>query len=250
MRKPTHLLVDLDGTLLHGDTVTMRMDFLYRMLRRCRRHGSVWQTLKALRHMQEAAEKPSDTETNHVRITRAFGEAFQVDVISAEKFLNESVLEVFPKLKRHFFPVPGAAEFLHWAKQDYSLILATNPIWIPKPVQYRVEWAGLELEMFQSFTHAEKMHACKPTAEYYNEILEQESLAPEDCLLIGNEMKNDLPANQVGISVFIINTQDESKHPVAKPIQVKRGEAPAWTGNYDGLKALLSKKAGSKIVAE
>ena len=124
-KKPTHLLVDLDGTLLHGDTLPMRMDFLYRMLRRCRRHGSVWQSLKALRTMQEAAEKPSLNETNQARIIRAFGEVFQFDEAVAEKFLNESVLEVFPKLKRHFFPVPGAAEFLHWAKQDYALILAT-----------------------------------------------------------------------------------------------------------------------------
>ena len=51
--------------------------------------------------------------------------------------------------------------------------------------------------------------ACKPTLEYYEELLAQEKFKAEDCLLIGNERKMDLPATRAGIAVFTMRDIDE-----------------------------------------
>jgi hypothetical protein len=46
-------------------------------------------------------------------------------------------------------------------------------------------------------------------------------------------MKNDLPATQVGIRVFILNKKDEFR-----ALSSSSG-TPAWHGSYPRLKALL-----------
>jgi len=47
------------------------------------------------------------------------------------------------------------------------------------------------------------MHARKPHAAYYNEIAKMIGVDPQDCLMVGNEVKNDiLPARKAGMKTF------------------------------------------------
>jgi FMN phosphatase YigB (HAD superfamily) len=47
------------------------------------------------------------------------------------------------------------------------------------------------------------MGTSKPNPAYYREIAEKIGCAPEDCVMVGNEVQNDiLPAKRVGMKTF------------------------------------------------
>lgn len=237
--KKTHLLIDLDGTLVDGDRPLMRLDFMKRMNAVWNEKGDAIQTAKAFYYMRKAVESPPNGETNEIRMARAFSSVFKMDEKRAKHYLEKSIKKVFPYLEPYFSPIPGASEFIEWGKKHYTLILATNPIWIPEAVEMRARWGGIDMGVFHSFTHAARMHSCKPRKEYYQEILEQENLCPEECILIGNDLKKDLPANRIGIEVYIVSQKQKSKVEYYEAISVEKGHAAAWKGNYLGLKKLL-----------
>lgn len=240
-----HLLLDLDGTLVHGDGIPMRIDFLRRMMRSWRFYGGAWKSLQAFHRMQISVESPPHPThplTNEEKMVTAFSQSFKLGLEDARRVLTESVCGVFPHLKKHFFPVPGATHFVQWAKTKYSLILATNPIWMPEVVELRVNWANLSLSDFASFTDARRMHSCKPRIEYYQELLQQEGLNPTECLMVGNDRKNDLPAIQLGIPVYLLSSDSGSSREDYRKIRVKSISTPAWLGTYAGLQRLLNER--------
>ncbi len=234
----SHLLVDLDGTLVSGDRFAMRWAFISKAIATWKDRGGAFKTIYALHQMRKAVETTPNDLTNDVRMIRAFAQVFKLSEVEARTLLEAAVHKIFPTLGGFFAPIEGAIDFIHWAKLHYPLILATNPIWIPEAVELRVRWAGLDPGLFQSFTHAKRMHSCKPRLEYYQELLEQENLDPSSCLLIGNDRRKDLPARHLGIRVFLL-TEGAENQSSSQALSTQPGLAPAWVGGYQGLKGLL-----------
>lgn len=242
----THLLVDLDGTLLGNRDLPLTVEFIFRTARTLRKYSGGWfNAVKMLHGMKTVlALPPEQTEaplTNDRRAINFVARTLRMDSAEAEELLKSSVLESFPLLKKHFYPILEAQRFLDWAKEHYPLTLATDPIWPEHLVKLRLEWAEVDPEIFQFISHSGIMHACKPTPEYYREILELEELDASQCMLIGNDLSKDLPATEVGIPVFII-TKDKR----LKRIRNNRGSAPAWTGSFERLKGMLSEQRAMK----
>jgi FMN phosphatase YigB (HAD superfamily) len=49
------------------------------------------------------------------------------------------------------------------------------------------------------------MHASKPNPAYYREIAAMIDRAPEDCIMVGNEVQNDiLPMKRAGMKTFCV----------------------------------------------
>lgn len=229
-----HLLVDLDGTLLGNRNLPLSLDFLREVFAILRKHGGFRQTARLLLAVQDEFRRPSAQLTNDLRALGVFAKKLNMPIEEARTFIRESLFAIFPKLGRHFYPIEGAQEFLEWAKDIFPLTLATNPVWPSEIIDMRIRWAGLDPAMFGRITHARTMHACKPTREYYEEILSQQGLKPEDCLLIGNDMKMDLPATVTGIRVFIVGPFNK-----IKPLTYQGAKAPAWRGSYTSLRRVL-----------
>ena len=229
-----YLLVDLDGTLLGNRNLPLSVDFALRTMGTLRKYGGWRKAVGTLLAINEALRKPSKDITNDNRVVALFSKRTGLDPEEARKLLREGVGSIFPKLKKHFFPVPGSRDFLDWACTRYPLTLATNPVWPQEIVELRVRWAGIDPSIFRSMTHVKRMHACKPTQEYYTEVLEQEGIKAEDCMLIGDDEKMDLPATRVGIRVYIVG-----EYPKVAPIKTPRQKAPAWRGNYADLQKHL-----------
>ncbi len=233
------LLVDLDGTLLANRNLALSFDFFRRAIDELKPHGGIRKALRALFAIQKELGKQSNAATNDVRVVEVFAEKMDWSLEEARQFLREGVGKIFPSLKRHFYPVQGAKDFLEWAKDHYPLILATNPVWPQSVVEMRVRWAGIDPAIFQSLTHVRRMRACKPAAQYYQELLEQEGLRAEECLLIGDNTRMDLPATRVGIRVFIVG-----RYKKLKRLEFSGAQAPAWRGSYSMLKRLLEESSG------
>jgi len=85
------------------------------------------------------------------------------------------------------------------------IICATNPVFPMSATITRMDWAGICPEDFDFVTlHTESTY-CKPTAEYYLEILERFNLTPDEVIMIGNDTLDDLGALDAGIRVVLID---------------------------------------------
>ena len=82
--------------------------------------------------------------------------------------------------------------------------LATNPIFPAVATENRVRWTGLDVSEFELYTTYENCRHCKPNLDYYRDILDKLDLRPEDCLMVGNDVEEDMVAQALGMQVFLI----------------------------------------------
>ena len=82
--------------------------------------------------------------------------------------------------------------------------LATNPIFPAVATESRIRWAGLEPEDFELRTTYENIGYCKPNPEYYREIAARLGVRPEECLMVGNDVTEDMVAESIGMQVFLL----------------------------------------------
>ena len=100
------------------------------------------------------------------------------------------------------------------------VVLATKPIFPAVAVEKRMEWAGLDVGDFEYITHYGNSSFCKPDPAYYTDIARTIGVLPEECLMVGNDVSEDMPAEKAGMKVFLltdclINTENEdiSRYP-------------------------------------
>jgi len=231
-----NLLLDLDGTLIHSGNFLVHIEFIAKILPLMKGHRGWKAAWKGLSEGNDVFKVPSKEKTNKERLLDIFSKHLGLKYEDAETAVFKSMMEVFPTLKSHFGKIPGAAKFIEWAKENYTLTLATNPVWPIELVHMRMRWGGIDPSDFRSITTSDRMHACKPTRDYYEELLEQEKFKAEDCLLIGNERKMDLPATRVGIAVFLVRPDANALTCIECPTDKNPG---AWRGSYNHLKEML-----------
>ena len=65
-------------------------------------------------------------------------------------------------------------------------------------------WAGLQPEDFALITTYEEFSYAKPNLGYYREILLRIGKQPQDCLMVGNDVTEDMCAAELGMDTFLI----------------------------------------------
>ncbi|MDE6047540.1 MAG: hypothetical protein K2F56_02815, partial [Anaeroplasmataceae bacterium] len=88
--------------------------------------------------------------------------------------------------------------------KKFELILATNPIFPLIAQTKRLAWAGIKDSDFSWITSYENSHYCKPNLKYYEEILSHFPYQPNECLMIGNDVGEDMIAKELGMQVFLL----------------------------------------------
>lgn len=237
-----HLLVDLDGTLLGNHPVSLSLDFVRQAFMILRKFGGLRWAAWTAYAVQGAFSRPSEGRTNAVRAIEIFARKTGLPFEETRSLIRESLFRIFPTLQKHFYPIDGAKDFLEWASGRYTLTLATNPVWPKEIIEMRVRWAGIDPGIFESITHVNAMHACKPELAYYKEILSNQGFSAKDCMLIGNDLKMDLPATRAGVRVFIIDQAKKRSTLTPSgctPLKHPQAKAKAWKGTYADLQKLL-----------
>lgn len=84
------------------------------------------------------------------------------------------------------------------------MILATNPLFPRVATESRVRWAGLEPEDFRLITVYENSCHCKPNPAYYQDVLREIGAKPEECVMVGNDAKEDMVALELGMKGFLL----------------------------------------------
>ena len=123
---------------------------------------------------------------------------------------DEPVFEAY--YKQEFQQVKDACGFDPAAAQSvralramgFRVALATNPIFPAVATHSRIRWTGLEPGDFELVTTYENSCHCKPNPDYYRDILNALGLAPEECLMVGNDVGEDMAAQALGMRVFLL----------------------------------------------
>lgn len=127
------------------------------------------------------------------------------------------------------------AEIINYLKsKGKKLVLATNPLFPVEAVEARLEWVNIDPANFELITNYENMSYAKPNPEYYQEILEKIEESPENCLMIGNDLKEDAAATRLGIKTMIVEDRLIEREDSSFDI--------AWQGTLKELNKLIKEE--------
>ena len=200
------ILFDLDGTLLPMDIDEFTAVYFEELLRDLVPLGIDGERLTAAVWRGTAAMFKNDGSRLN---SEAFWETFKLaypdlgeDALSAfDRFYAEG----FDRIKRVTHPDPRAAQVMREvARRGFRAALATSPIFPPEAARKRLAWAGLDPRDFELITSFENSRYAKPSAGYYLDIARTLGVAPEECLMVGNNVQEDMAAREVGMEVFLL----------------------------------------------
>jgi FMN phosphatase YigB (HAD superfamily) len=124
---------------------------------------------------------------------------------SIKPLLEVFYAEKFNQLAFVAHPCPEARIMVEAAiKNGLRIALATNPLFPRNAILSRMSWAGVEDLPWDLITSYENMHFCKPHPGYYHEIAAQLGVRPEECLMVGNNVKDDLIAGSLGMKTYLV----------------------------------------------
>ena len=202
----TTLLFDLDGTLLPMEQDIFTNEYL-RLL--CAKMAPLGYEAKALVQgiwagvsaMVKNTGQRTNEEVFWDCFTSQFGESSRAHI----PFFNEYYANDFQKVARVCGYQPQAKALLAQLKlKGIRTILATNPLFPAVATYSRIRCAGLQPEDFSYITTYENAHFCKPNPAYYREILERTGCSAEECLMVGNDVGEDMVAEQLGMQTFLL----------------------------------------------
>ena len=100
---------------------------------------------------------------------------------------------------------PLAKEIIEKLKhKGYRLVLATNPVFPAIATKMRMAWAGLSPNDFELYTTIENSSHSKPNLEYYKYLLNYLDCEADECLMVGNDVDDDMVASSLGINTFLL----------------------------------------------
>ncbi len=201
-----NILFDLDGTLLPMDQEVFVKGYFKALAAKLVPYGyepqklieSVWQGTYSM--INNNGEHTNE-EVFWNSISKTMGEKILNDKSIFDRFYEED----FPKVKATCGYNSCAKEVIDLCKEkDLKIILATNPIFPAVATHQRVLWAGLDLNDFELITTYENSSFCKPNTEYYKSICAQLNLKPEECVMVGNDVSEDMVAQALGMKTFLL----------------------------------------------
>ena len=201
-----NILFDLDGTLLPMDLNVFLRDYMKRISMKMAAYGYEPRALvDAIMTGTAAMVKNDGTKTNEECFFEAANAALGRNLEADKRHLEEFYLEEFDKIRPTCGYLPEADGVIKALKaMGYRLVLATNPIFPSIATEKRIMWAGVDRNDFELFTTYEDSRHCKPNLDYYRDILASLDLDPTECLMVGNDVGEDMVAERLGMKVFLL----------------------------------------------
>jgi FMN phosphatase YigB (HAD superfamily) len=202
------LLFDLDGTLLPMD----REEFVRAYLPGVSAAAALIGDPKLIgRSILQASQAMVDSVDPDITLETVFWRAFValsgITRAASEPLFNRYYLSAAFDRVREVTPFePLVPQIIDAAKQiGLRLVLATSPLFPRVAVEKRILWAGLDPSDFEHITSFEQYYAAKPNIEYYQQLLAILGLSGEQCIMVGNDAREDLPApNRLGMETFLV----------------------------------------------
>ncbi len=217
------VLFDLDGTLLpmedQGRFIKLYFDSLVEYMVPYSYDPKEFEA--AMWHSVIAMMKNDGSEINENIFWREFEGIYGERAISDRAKIDDFYTNHFVKAKSACGYTPRAKDTVELVKATgRRVVLATNPVFPRVATEARIGWAGCSPSDFELVTTYDNSSYSKPSGAYYKEILKKLDLSPEECLMVGNDTRDDMSAEKIGMRVFLLTEclinesgEDISKYP-------------------------------------
>ncbi len=220
--KITTILFDLDGTLLPMDQDVFINEYFKRISTKLAPNGYEPKSLinliwKGTELMIKNTGDKSNEEVFWDFAVNQIGDK----IVKDKTYFDEFYETEFDKIKSVCGFNEKVPQLIKYLKQKgYKLALATNPVFPSRATQWRIGWAGLSSDDFELITTYENINRSKPNPQYYLEVANRLGVAAQECLMVGNDVGDDMIAEKVGMKVFLLtdclinkNNEDISVYP-------------------------------------
>ncbi len=200
------VLFDLDGTLLPMDTDAFTKAYFGGLARAAAPYGYepkklIDVTLAGTEAMIKNDGKLLNKEVFWQVFAKAYGEERLADIPIFDRYYETEFDKTAPTCGYQ----PLARELIDLLKdRGIDIVLATNPLFPETATLHRIRWAGLDPDDFKLITVYENSCRCKPNPEYYRDIIAELGLNPAECLMVGNDVEEDMIVRNLGMSVYLV----------------------------------------------
>ena len=200
------ILFDLDGTLLPMDQETFLKAYFGLLARKLAEVGYDPQALvKAIYAGTNAMLHNDGAVSNEVVFWKTFCGIFGEKAREDEPHFDAFYCNEFQQVKDACgFDARAGAMVKRLREKGYRLVLATNPLFPAAATRSRIAWAGLDAQDFEWVTTYDNASFCKPNLKYYEEIMHKLGLDPKQCLMVGNDVGEDMITSQLGMKTFLL----------------------------------------------
>lgn len=201
-----NILFDLDGTLLPMDQDEFAQEYFKQLSMRIAHVAAPKLFIKQLLDSTAVMIANKDySKTNE--------QVFKEDFLAKIGVPEEIIMPIFDNFyEKEFSCIQHVTKKNDYARSvvttiinsGLDVVVATNPLFPLSGIRQRLSWVGLDDVNFKHITSYEQSHYCKPHPEYYLEIAEQIGCRPQECLMIGNDVAEDLVAGTVGMRTYLV----------------------------------------------
>lgn len=208
------VLFDLDGTLLPMDQDEFVKAYFGGIAKKLAPYGYEPNKLvKSIWSGTAAMVKNDGTQTNEEAFWNTFAGIYGEQVRLDEPYIDAFYQEDFDKIQSSCGYTSKALETVDLIKKSgLRMALATNPIFPSIATQKRIRWAGLNQDDFELVTTYENSKYCKPNLNYYLDIMNELHVLPSECLMVGNDVSEDMVTEKLGMKVFLLTDCLINKH--------------------------------------
>lgn len=140
--------------------------------------------------------------------------SWQVSAERALAIFRDFYTEVYAGMRAIVQPRDAAPVLLEWLRQqEYLVVIATNPMFLPEALAERMRWGGLspDFDDYTLVTHIQNTQFAKPSQHYYEEILGRLGIANDEAIMVGDDWENDIaPAQKAGLNTFWVRSDGDA----------------------------------------
>ena len=197
------IIFDLDGTLLPMDQDYFLKGYFQRIIKKFPDFNPEI-FMKAMQYGVKGMIENNGEVTNEERFWQLFYQIQPYNEVIEGRFVDLYTNE-FQELINYTNPTPLAKQVIDiLLSKGYDIICCTNPLFPPIATNSRIKWAGLEVENFKYITTFDNSNYCKPNLSYYEEVLKKVNKKATSCLMVGNDVQEDMIVKKMGMKTFLL----------------------------------------------
>ncbi len=199
------ILFDLDGSLLPLNEEVFIKEYFGGLANHFASQYDKDKMMQAILSGTLAMINNDGKVTNKEAFWMTFSSLINGDYQKLEEEILNYYQSGFKTVKVATSPSSYASKIIRVLKEkNYQLVLATNPLFPTIATAERIKWAGLEEDDFDLITTYEDNYFCKPKIEYYLDILKRIGRKPEECLMVGNDVEEDMVVEEINMATYLL----------------------------------------------
>jgi len=205
MNRFNTVLFDLDGTLLPINGEAFEAIYFKGLSSYFLDKYDPKDFIKLIWTSTKAMVMDTSSKTNEEAFMESLQSLVNDDITWMQDRFNQFYLNEFDQIRVAVTPNTSIQKAVKLLKEKgYRLIIATNPMFPKIAIEKRIEWTGCDRDDFEYVTSFEKNHYCKPQLKFYEEVMSDCDLNPSECLMVGNDIHEDMIVSKLNMSTYLI----------------------------------------------